>query len=94
MHSERTQGFAADPDFWKGEVFAYVGSIQNLKDLNVIWRGQVRLWRKFCDSEPFAPDVHFTAVSSCKTKCRNLLLDCFETHFLYLPRSRIGVSLA
>ena len=24
---------AADPDYWKGEVFAYVGSIQNLKDL-------------------------------------------------------------
>jgi len=33
LHSERTQGFAADPDYWKGEVFAYVGSIQNLKDL-------------------------------------------------------------
>ena len=28
-----TQGFAADPDYWKGEVFAYIGSIQNLKDL-------------------------------------------------------------
>ena len=34
------KGFAADPDYdsylkdyWKGEVFAYVGSIQNLKDL-------------------------------------------------------------
>jgi len=33
LHSGRTQGFAADPDDWKGEVFAYVGSIQNLKDL-------------------------------------------------------------
>jgi hypothetical protein len=33
LHSERTQGFAADPDYWKGEVLAYVGSIQNLKDL-------------------------------------------------------------
>ena len=33
LHPERTQGFAADPDYWKGEVFAYVGSIQNLKDL-------------------------------------------------------------
>ena len=33
LHSERTQGFAADPDYWKGEAFAYVGSIQNLKDL-------------------------------------------------------------
>ena len=32
LHSERTQGFAADPDYWKGEVFAYVGSIQNLKN--------------------------------------------------------------
>ena len=31
--SERTQGFAADPDYWKGEVFAYVGLPQNLKDL-------------------------------------------------------------
>ena len=29
----RTQGFAADPDYWKGEVFAYVGLPQNLKDL-------------------------------------------------------------
>ena len=27
------QGFAADPDYWKGEVFAYVGLPQNLKDL-------------------------------------------------------------
>ena len=28
-----SDGFAADPGYWKGEVFAYVGSIQNLKDL-------------------------------------------------------------
>ena len=35
LHSERTQGFAADPDYWKGEVFAYVGRNQNLKDLKV-----------------------------------------------------------
>ena len=34
LHSERTQGFTADPDYWKGEVFAYVESTQNLKDLN------------------------------------------------------------
>jgi hypothetical protein len=27
------QGFAADPDYAKGEVFAYVGLPQNLKDL-------------------------------------------------------------
>ena len=26
-------GFAADPDYWKGEVFAFVGLPQNLKDL-------------------------------------------------------------
>ena len=32
LQSERTQGFA-DPDYWKGEVFAYVGLPQNLKDL-------------------------------------------------------------
>ena len=25
--------FFADPDYWKGEVFAYVGRNQNLKDL-------------------------------------------------------------
>jgi hypothetical protein len=31
--SERTQGVAADPDYWKGEVFAYAGLPQNLKDL-------------------------------------------------------------
>ena len=32
---ERVQGFAVDPDYWKGEVFAYVyvGLPQNLKDL-------------------------------------------------------------
>ena len=30
---ERTQGFAADPDYWQGEVFVYVGLPQNLKDL-------------------------------------------------------------
>jgi len=33
LQSERAQGFAADPDYWKGEVFAYVGSIQNLRTL-------------------------------------------------------------
>ena len=31
--NERTQGFTADPDYWKGEVFVYVGRNQNLKDL-------------------------------------------------------------
>ena len=35
MHSERTQGFTADPDYWKGEVFVYVGRNQNLKYLNL-----------------------------------------------------------
>ena len=35
LQSERTQGFAADPDHWKGEVFAYAGLPQNLKDLKV-----------------------------------------------------------
>ena len=33
LHSERTQGCTADLDYWKGEVFAYVGRNQNLKDL-------------------------------------------------------------
>ena len=33
LPSERMQGFAADPDYWKGEVFAYLGLPQNLKDL-------------------------------------------------------------
>ena len=33
LHSERTQGFTADPDYWKGEVFVYVGRNQNLQDL-------------------------------------------------------------
>ena len=37
LHSERTQGFAADLDYWKGEVFAYVGRNQNLKDLKEPW---------------------------------------------------------
>ena len=33
LHSERMQGCAADPVYVKGEVFAYVGLPQNLKDL-------------------------------------------------------------
>ena len=33
LQSERTQGFAADPVYVKGEVFDYVGLPQNLKDL-------------------------------------------------------------
>ena len=33
LHSERAQGFAADPVYVKSEVFAYVGLSQNLKDL-------------------------------------------------------------
>ena len=33
VQSERMQGFAADPVYMKGEVFAYVGLPHNLKDL-------------------------------------------------------------
>ena len=33
LQPERMQGFAADPVYVKGEVFAYVGLPQNLKDL-------------------------------------------------------------
>ena len=33
LQSGRMQGFAADPVYAKGEVFAYVGLPQNLKDL-------------------------------------------------------------
>ena len=33
LQSERMQGSAADPVYVKGEVFAYVGRIHNLKDL-------------------------------------------------------------
>ena len=33
LQSERMQGFAADPVYVKGVVFAYVGLPQNLKDL-------------------------------------------------------------
>ena len=32
-----TQGFAADPDYWKGEVFAFVGLPRNLKHLKALW---------------------------------------------------------
>ena len=34
------QGFAADPVYAKGEVFAYVGLPQNLRDLKVSERGR------------------------------------------------------
>ena len=39
LQPERTQGFAADPVYVKGEVFAYVGLPQNLKDLKGASRG-------------------------------------------------------
>ena len=35
QQSERTQGFTADLVYVKGEVLAYVGSIQNVKDLHI-----------------------------------------------------------
>ena len=44
------QGFAADPVYAKGEVFAYVGLPQNLKDLKpgrnqyLIWYHTVEVW--------------------------------------------------
>jgi hypothetical protein len=40
LHSDRTQGFAADPVYMKGEVFAYVGRNQNLKDLVISLYGR------------------------------------------------------
>ena len=43
LHSERTQGFAADPVYAKGEVFAYVGLPQNLKDLKFAMSMRCRL---------------------------------------------------
>ena len=39
LHSERTLGFTTDPDYWKGEVFVYVGRNQNLKDLKERMQG-------------------------------------------------------
>ena len=36
LRPERAQGFTADPVYAKGEVFAYVGLPQNLKDLSSI----------------------------------------------------------
>ena len=36
------QGFAADPYYWKGGVFAYVGRNQNLKDLKDQQRSPAR----------------------------------------------------
>ena len=37
-HLHRT----ADPNYWKGEVFVYVGRNQNLKDLkDDYWKGEV-----------------------------------------------------
>ena len=43
LHSERTQGFTADPDYWKGEVFVNVGRNQNLKDLKETMTRAARL---------------------------------------------------
>ena len=45
LQSERTQGFAADPVYVKGEVFAYVGLPQNLKDLKAT-EGELNAIRK------------------------------------------------
>ena len=51
---KRTQGFTADPDYWKGEVFVYVGSIQNLKDLkespSLLHRDTVRASYNTCSA--------------------------------------------
>ena len=37
------QGFAADPVYVKGEVFAYVGLPQNLKDLKAGMQGSAAM---------------------------------------------------
>ena len=39
---KKTQDLTADPDYWKGEVFAYVGLPQNLKDLKGFSGSRVR----------------------------------------------------
>ena len=49
------QGFTADPDYWKGEVFVYVGRNQNLKDLKVECSNQTVLKPlKFCSRQHVA----------------------------------------
>ena len=50
LQSERMQNFAADPDYWKGEVFAYVGPPQNLKDLKGV---DLLLGMEGCKSNKF-----------------------------------------
>jgi hypothetical protein len=66
---ERTQGFAADPDYWKGEVFAYVGRNQNLKDLNADQAGW-RLGRASGrDARGCRQNELLTALPSIKTNC-------------------------
>ena len=47
LQSERTQGFAADPVYVKGEVFASVGLPHNLKD-----------WVLSHERKRLAPTVH------------------------------------
>ena len=48
LQSERTQGFAADPIYVKGEVFAYVGLPHNLKDLkDLAWQDPVPIFGDF-----------------------------------------------
>ena len=51
LQSERMQGFAADPVYVKGEVFAYVGRIHNLEDLKE-GRSVCQCWAK---SKPKGP---------------------------------------
>ena len=55
LQSERMQGFAADPDYWKGEVFAYVGLPQNLKDLKGAGSRAIGLTQTPQQSHPLSP---------------------------------------
>ena len=67
--SERMQGCAADPVYVKGEVFAYVGLPQNLKDLQE--RDPFGLTQTLQQSHPLSPQhepLHWRAKRDPKAK--------------------------
>jgi hypothetical protein len=55
-----------DPDYWKGEVFAYVGLPQNLKDLQDLALPQ----------DPSSPEVGVRIVGLRRREFRERLVAC------------------
>jgi hypothetical protein len=89
LRSERTQGFTADPDYWKGEVFAYGGLPQNLKDLKDHELDSLGFWSRLILGHLVLLDLPLRSRRSTHTNWNHNSVQCASRTF---PCGRVWIN--